>query len=82
MGWDSGGTGLNSDFTLNPALVGVVLVITHKDFPQAGLLQAALRSALGIEIRAEIDDAKKVATENDVIHIAVGAKPPTASSTH
>jgi hypothetical protein len=75
-GWDLVGGGLNSDFTLNPGLVGVVLVVSHKDFPEAALLQAALHNALGIEIAGEIDAGKKLAMEDDVIYIAIGAKPP------
>ena len=81
-GWDSWGGGLNSNFVLNPALVGIVIVVTHKDFPEAVLLQSALHSALGIEIPAEIDESKKLFKESDVIYIAIGAKPSLVPTTH
>lgn len=77
---DSGWTSdvMANDFGLNPALVGVVIVISHKDFPEAALLQSALRTVLGLQAVGVIDDAKKFVSESDVIYIAVGAKPPVA----
>jgi len=81
-GWDLKKNGFVSDFTLNPALVGIHIVVSHKDFPEAVLLQSALHSALGIDIPGEIDDAKKLAKEDNVIYIAIGAKPPVVPSTH
>jgi hypothetical protein len=73
-GWDTSG-GLTSDFTLNPALVGVVLVINHGDFPEAVILQKALR-AIGIQARGEIDEAKTRVSDATVIQLAIGSKPP------
>lgn len=75
-GWEVVGGGLNSDFTLNPQLVGVVLVVNHPDFPEAARLQSALNTVMGFQVLAELDDAKKRVNQNDVIFIAVGAKPP------
>lgn len=74
-GWEEGGS-FTSNFGLSPALVGVVILVTHTDFPQAGLLQSALHQAVGIDIPGELDNAKNLAKENDIIYIAIGAKPP------
>jgi hypothetical protein len=74
-GWDA--TGLTSDFTLNPALVGVVLIVNHQDFPEAALLQSALRR-VGIQANGEIDGAKARVKDALVIEIAIGAKPPVS----
>lgn len=79
-GWDPGKTGLIPDFTLNPALVGIYIVVTHKDFPEAALLQSALHSILGIQVDAQVDDVKNLNKQNDLIYIAIGAKPPVAVS--
>lgn len=75
-GWDVG-AGITSDFTLNPALVGVVLVVTHQDFPEAISLQSAL-GKIGIKAAGELDKDQKLAREKDRVVIAIGAKPPVA----
>jgi hypothetical protein len=71
-----------SDWTVNPQLVGVVVVTTHLDFPDAALLQSALNKTLRLNIPGERDDAKKIAKADDVVAIVVGAKPRTDSATH
>jgi hypothetical protein len=79
-GWDlSGPGGYTNDFTLSPALVGVLLIVNHADFPEAARLQAALH-AIGIEAVGVIDDAhSRLRKEDvDVIFIAIGAKPPAS----
>jgi len=40
-------------FCLNPAIVGIVLIVSHPDFPEAVRLQSALR-ALGIQLAAKL----------------------------
>jgi hypothetical protein len=75
-GWDTG-DGLTADFGLNPAIVGIVLIVSHRDLPEAVRLQSALRT-LGIQTDGEIDDAKRFVSDTATIVIAVGAKPPVS----
>ncbi len=63
-----------SDFTLNPQIEGIVVVVSHRDFPEATFLQQVLHDALGIDIQGYID-TKGTLVKNDSIIIAVGAKP-------
>jgi hypothetical protein len=81
-GWDIG-EGLNSDFTLSAALVGVTIAVDHTDFPEAIVLQTALHS-VGIETTGVIDSEKRRVKESAQIFVAIGAKPlPSQSpSTH
>ncbi|MGD0510930.1 MAG: hypothetical protein ABSA33_03755 [Candidatus Micrarchaeaceae archaeon] len=58
-GWDPGKTGLIPDFTLNPALVGIYIVVTHKDFPEAALLQSALHSSVNAIIHSNHNRSRR-----------------------
>jgi len=72
-----GSTGLNSDFTLRPDLVGVTLAVTHPDFPEAAFLLDAFSRA-GIKVNVFIDKDKKTVHDDNTIEIAIGAKPSPA----
>jgi hypothetical protein len=66
---------IHFDCALPPNLVGVVLLIDHADFPEATLLQIALRRA-GLPVRVEVDESQSVIREKDLILIAIGTKLP------
>jgi hypothetical protein len=66
---------IHFDCALPPNLVGVVLLIDHADFPEATLLQIALRRA-GLAVRVEVDESQSVIREKDLILIAIGTKLP------
>jgi hypothetical protein len=66
---------IHFDCALPPNLVGVVLLIGHANFPEATLLQIALRRA-GLPVRVQVDESQTVIKEKDLILIAVGAKLP------
>jgi hypothetical protein len=67
--------GIHFDCALPPNLVGVVLLIDHADFPEASLLQIALRRA-GLPVRVEVDESHSLIREKDLILIAIGTNPP------
>jgi hypothetical protein len=71
--WDVGSC-LNNDFTLPAGVVGVVLVVTHADFPEAVSLENALR-AVGIDAEHFIDEKKVRTSDPTSIYIAIGTKP-------
>jgi hypothetical protein len=73
VGWNTTG-GLVTDFTLPPSLVGVTIVVTHANFPEAALLQNALNK-IGVHAEGFVDAGKKRVTDDLTIMIAVGAKP-------
>jgi hypothetical protein len=64
----------NSDFRLSPQIEGIVVMVSHQDFPEARFLQQALHTATGINIQGYVDTAGTFA-KGDSIVIAVGAKP-------
>jgi hypothetical protein len=66
---------IHFDCALPPNLVGVVLLIDHAGFPEATLLQIALRRA-GLAVRVEVDESQSVIREKDLILIAIGTKLP------
>lgn len=66
---------IHFDCALPPNLVGVVLLIDHADFPEATLLQIALRRA-GLPVRVEVDETQTLIREKDLILIAIGTKLP------
>jgi hypothetical protein len=73
-GWPTEDT-IHFDCALPPNLVGVVLLIDHARFPEATLLQIALRRA-GLAVRVEVDESRSVIREKDLILIAIGTKLP------
>jgi hypothetical protein len=77
-GWRFAGAGLTTDLRLNPAFVGVVLVVNHADFHEAGVLQSALSHVLGIKAQGRIDTGKFGPNADDMILIQVGGKPETS----
>jgi len=66
---------IHFDCALPPNLVGVVLLINHANFPEATLLQIALRRE-GLPVRVQVDESQTVIQEKDLILIAIGAKLP------
>jgi hypothetical protein len=74
-GWDAR-DGYRTDFTLSSELVGVAIVITHEDFPEAYRLSNALIGQ-GIAAPIVIDTKKVRMTDDQLIYIAIGAKPST-----
>jgi len=73
-GWQTD-ENIHFDCALPPNLVGVVLLIDHANFPEATLLQIALRRA-GLPVRVQVDESQAVIQEKDLILIAIGAKLP------
>jgi hypothetical protein len=63
--------GLNTDYGLNPQIEGVVLLVSHPDFPEAVFLMQALSAVFGIPVRGEVNSK----ATGESIYIAVGAKP-------
>jgi hypothetical protein len=61
-------------------LVGVVLLIDHPNFPEATLLQIALRRA-GLPVRVQVDESQTVIQEKDLILIAIGSGTAGESAT-
>ena len=72
-GWETG-EGIYPDCSIPFGVAGVVLLINHRDFPEATLLQIALRRA-GIPVEVQVDDGQAVVKDRDSIVLAVGSKP-------
>jgi len=72
-GWETG-EGIHPDCSIPAGVAGVVLLINHRDFPEATLLQIALRRA-GIPVEVQVDDGQAVVKDRDLIVLAVGSKP-------
>ena len=68
------GKTFSTDFRLNPQIEGIVVIVAHPDFPEAGFLQKSMNAALGMAIQGEVD-TKGEFVKGDSIIIAVGAKP-------
>lgn len=75
MKWSGEKDGFTSDFSLNPALVGIGVIVTHADFPQAAALINGLIAA-GFQPQVFIDEKKTMVRDDNTIEIAIGAKPP------
>jgi hypothetical protein len=71
-GWETDDN-IHFDCALPPNLVGVVLLINHANFPEATLLQIALRRA-GLPVRVQVDWSQTVIQEKDLILIAIGSE--------
>jgi hypothetical protein len=80
VGWLKDTDGVNSDFTLNPQIVGIILVVKNGTLAQAGTLQHALNEA-GLNVSGMLDEKGSKATDEKSIYIAIGAKPPSTSPT-
>jgi hypothetical protein len=78
-GWQTDDN-IHFDCALPSNLVGVVLLIERANFPEATLLQIALRRA-GLPVRVQVDESQTVIKEKDLILIAMGAKLPGESVT-
>jgi hypothetical protein len=73
-GWQTDDN-IHFDCALPPNLVGVVLLIDHANFPEATLLQIALRRA-GLPVRVQVDESQAVIQKKGLILIAIGAELP------
>jgi hypothetical protein len=78
-GWQTDDN-IHFDCALPPNLVGVVLLIDHPNFPEATLLQIALRRA-GLPVRVQVDESQTVIQEKDLILIAIGSGTAGESAT-
>jgi len=78
-GWMTKEAGYANDFTLNPQLAGITIVVTHRDFPQAAILVKALQMA-GVTHEVFIDEKKVRLQDDHEIQIAIGSKPTPGSA--
>ena len=71
-GWEPGNTRLTINADLNFALFGVIVAVSHKDFPEALQLYSALQ-AIGVKV--EFNDHTGLWIDKDTVWVIVGAKP-------
>jgi len=64
-----------TNYRLNAQLEGILVTVSHPDFPEATILAKALQSVMGPHIVKDINVDTMITTNHDLIVLVIGARP-------